>query len=104
MIGAEFSLLLRQCPIERFPVCHSLSGKLYGFYYKSNSRECMGVNGEALSRMQFIKSSIFYCKSCENPYQYYKSRENLYQILQVTRAASECAMKSKVRMIKSLSP
>jgi len=32
------------------------------------------------------------------------SRENPYQVLQVTRAASECAMKSKVHMIKSLSP
>ena len=30
--------------------------------------------------------------------------ENPYQVLQVTRAVSECAMKSKVHMIKSLSP
>ena len=44
--------------------------------YTSNSRECMGVNGEA-----FIKSCVFYYKSHENPYQYYKSRENLYQVL-----------------------
>ena len=35
--------------------------------------------------MQFIKSRIFY----------YKSHENLYQVLQVTRAASERAMKIK---------
>ena len=55
------------------------------------------------SCIQFMKSRIFY-KSCENPYQYYKSCENLYQVLQVTHAVSECAMKSKVRMIKSLSP
>ena len=41
--------------------------------------------------MQFIKSRIFYCKSRENSYQYYKSHENL----QVMRAASERAMKSK---------
>ena len=34
---------------------------------------------------QFIKSRIFYSKSCENPYQYCKSRENPYQVLQVTR-------------------
>ena len=32
-----------------------------------------------------------------NPYQYYKSRENPYQVLQVTCAASERAM---VRMVK----
>ena len=72
-------------------------------YHMSNSRECMGVMGKPCSCMQFIKSRIFYCKSCENPYQHYKSRENPYQVLQVTRAASERAMKSKVRMIKSLS-
>ena len=35
---------------------------------------------------------------------YFKSRENPYQVLQVTCAASERAMKLKVRMIKSLSP
>ena len=83
-------------------------------YHTSNSRECMGVNGEALQLHAVYKSCIFYCKSRENPYQYYKSRENpyqyfksrenLYQVLQVTRAASERAMKSKVHMIKSLSP
>ena len=60
--------------------------------------------GKPCSCMQFIKSRIFYSKSCKNPYQYYKSRENPYQVLQVTRAASERAMKLKVRMIKSLSP
>ena len=51
-----------------------------------------------------MKIYIRYCKSCENPYQYYKSDENLYQLLKVTHAASERAMESKVRMIKSLSP
>ena len=60
--------------------------------------------GKPCSCTQFIKSRIFYYKSCENPYQYCKSRENPYQVLQVTCAASERAMKSKVRMIKSLSP
>ena len=50
--------------------------------------------GKSCSCTQFIKSRIFY----------YKSRENLYQVLQVTCAASERAMKSKVRTIKSLSP
>ena len=54
----------------------------------------MGVNGEALQLHAVYK----------NPYQYYKSHENPYQVLQVTCAASERAMKSKVRMIKSLSP
>ena len=60
--------------------------------------------GKPWSCMQFIKSRIFYCKSRDNLYQYYKSCENSYQVLQVTCAASEHAMKSKVRMIKSLSP
>ena len=78
-------------------------------YHKSNSRKCMGVNGEALQLQ--VKSHIFYSKSPENlyqyyksrenPYQYYKSRENPYQLLQVTRDVSERAMNSKVRMIKS---
>ena len=74
----------------------------------------MGVNGEALQLHVVYKKLYFYCKSRENPYQYYKSRENpyqyykscenLYQVLQFTRATSERAMKSKVRMIKLLSP
>ena len=99
--------------------------------------------GKPCSYTQFIKSHIFYYKSCENPYQYCKSRKNPYQVLQVTResvsgtashariristasharirirycksrenpyqvlqvtcTASEHAIKSKVRMIKSL--
>ena len=65
----------------------------------------MGVSGEALQLHAVIKSRIFYCKShenlyqyyksrdrerenpyqyyksCENPYQYYKSCENPYQVL-----------------------
>ena len=36
------------------------------------------------SCMEFIKGRIFYCKVRENQYQYYKSRENLYQVLHVT--------------------
>ena len=60
--------------------------------------------GKPCSCMQCIKSRIFYCKSRKNLYQYYKSRENPYQVLQVTRTASERAMKSKDRMIKSSSP
>ena len=54
----------------------------------------MGVNGEALQLHAVYKSRIFYCKS----------RENLYQVLQVMCTASERAMKSEVRVIKSLSP
>jgi len=74
------------------------------YYHTSNSRECMGVNGEVLQLCAVYKKPYFYCKSCKNTYQYHKSHENPYQVLQVTRAASERAMKSKVRMIKSLSP
>ena len=74
----------------------------------------MEVNGEALQLHSVYKKPFFYnkshenpyqyYKSCENLYQYYKSRENPYQVLQVRCAASEHAMKSKIRMIKSLSP
>ena len=53
----------------------------------------MGVNGEAL---QLHSVRIFYCKSHEYLYQYYKSHENPYKVLQVMRTVSECAMKSKV--------
>ena len=52
------------------------------------------VNGEALQLHAVYKK----------PYFYYNPREDLYQVLQVTCAASEHAMKSKVHMIKSLSP
>ena len=63
------------------------------YYHTSNSCECMGVNGEALQLHSVYKKPYFFtAKSHDNPYQYYKSRENLYQVLQVTRAASERAM------------
>ena len=55
--------------------------------------------GKPCSFMQF---RIFYCKSRENPYQYYNSHENPYQVLQVMCAVSDRAM--RVCMIKSLSP
>ena len=49
--------------------------------------------GKPCSCRQFIKSRLFY----------YKPRENPYQVLQVTHTSySERAMKSKVRMIKSV--
>ena len=54
-----------------------------------------GVNGEALQLRAVNKKPYFF---------YYKSRDNPYQVLQVTCAASERAMKLKVHMIKSLSP
>ena len=57
--------------------------------------------GKPCSCTQFLKSRIFYYKSCENPYQYCKSP---CQVLQVTCTASERPMKLKVHMIKSLSP
>ena len=70
-------------------------------YPTSNSRECMGVNGESLQLHAVYKKPYFLLQARENPYQYYKSRKIPYQVLQVTRAASERAM---VCMIKSLSP
>ena len=85
----------------------------------------MGVNGEALqlhavykkpyfllqvmresvSVLQVTRESISDTTSHARIHiRYYKSRKNPYQVLQVTCAASEHAMKSKVRMMKSLSP
>ena len=49
----------------------------------------MGVNGEALQLHAVHKSRIFY----------YKSHDNPYQVLQVTCAASEHAMKSKDKIV-----
>ena len=72
-------------------------------YHMSNVNAWKSM-GKPCSCMWFMKSRIFYCESCENPYQYYKSHEDLYQVLQVTRAASECAMKLKVRMIITIVP
>ena len=46
------------------------------------------------TRARYMKNCIFY----------YKSHENPYQVLQVTWDASERAMKSNFRTIKSLSP
>ena len=43
-------------------------------YHTSNSRGCMGVNGEALQLCAVCKKLHFYCKSHMNAYQYYKSR------------------------------
>ena len=85
----------------------------------------MGVNGEALqlhavykipyfllqvtresvSVLQVMRESVSGTASYARiRIRYCKSRENLYQVLQVTCAVSERAMKLKVRMIKSLSP
>ena len=55
-----------------------------------NLCESMGADREALQLHTVYKKSYFYCKSRQNP----------YQVLQVTHATSECAIKSKVRMIK----
>ena len=57
--------------------------------------------GKPCSCMQFIKSCIFYCKSRESRYQ---SRENPYQVLQVTRTGSERAMKLKDKIIITIVP
>ena len=60
------------------------------YQHTSNSCKCM---------VGSLAAAVY-----KNPYQYYKSRKNPYQVLQVMRPASERAMKSKVIMIKSLSP
>ena len=75
----------------------------------------MGVNGEALQLHAVYKKPYFLLQVTRESVsgtashaririRYCKSRENPYQVLQVTCAASERAMKLKVRMIKSLSP
>ena len=84
-------------------------------YHTSNSRECMGVNGEALQLHVVLQKAIF--STASHPriristtshvrirIRYCKSRENPYQVLQIKCDVSERAMKSKVHMIKSLSP
>ena len=56
----------------------------------SNSSKCMGVNGEALQlHAVYIKLYILL-----------QVHENPYQVVEVTRTASEHAMKLKVHMIK----
>ena len=74
--------------------CLAKISRIYGIIVRLTHANAWESMGKPCSCAQFIKSRIFYCKSRENP----------YQVLQVTCAASECAMKSKVRMIKSLSP
>ena len=85
----------------------------------------MGVNGEALQLHAVYKKLYFLLQVTRESVsvlqvtlesvsgtashaririRYCKSRENPYQVLQVTCDASEHAMKSKVRTIKSLSP
>ena len=67
----------------------------------------MLMYGSQWGSLAAARSLLFFTTSHDNPYQYYKSRENPYQVLQVTResvlqvtcAASERAMKSKARMI-----
>ena len=56
------------------------------FHHMSNSRECMAVNGEALKLLIVYKKSYFLPQVTQNP----------YQVLQVMRAASECAMKKEL--------
>ena len=74
----------------------------------------MGVNGEALQLhaaykksyflLQVTRESVSVLQVTKIRIKYCKSRENPYQVLQVTCDASERAMKSKVRTVKSLSP
>ena len=76
----------------------------------------MGVNGEALQLHAVYKKPYFLLQVTRESVSVLQvtresvsgtashARENPYQVLQVTCAASERAMKSKVRMINSLSP
>ena len=73
-------------------------------YHTLSSRKCTSQRGSLEAAQSFWKTVFFYSKSSKNPYQYYKLSKNLYQVLQVTCAASECAVISKVCRIKSLPP
>ena len=66
----------------------------YVLYHTSNSRECMGVNGEALQLHAVYKK----------PYFLLQVTQQSVSVLRVTCVAFEHAKKSKVHMIKSLSP
>ena len=74
------------------------------YYHTSNSRECMGVNGEALQLHGVYKKPYFLLQVTQESVSVLQVSENPYQVRQVTHTASEIAMKSKVRMIKLLSP
>ena len=90
--------------LENVEHCGGLSKLIQDYIIRLTHANVWESMGKPCSCTQFIKAVFFYYKSRDNLYQYYKSRENPYQVLQVTCAASERAMKSKVCMIKSLSP
>ena len=84
-------------------------------YHTSNSCECMGVNGEALQLHVVYKKPYFLLQVTRESVsgtashvrihiRYYKSRENPYQVLQVTCSAFERAMKWKVCIIITIVP
>ena len=60
--------------------------------------------GKPCSCTKFIKAVFCTASHARIRIRYYKSHENPYQVLQVTCAAYERAMKSEVHMIKLLSP
>ena len=75
----------------------------------------MGVNGEALQLHAVNKKPYFFttsharvristASSARIHIRYCKSHENPYQVLQVTCAASECALKSKDKIIITIIP
>ena len=76
-------------------------------YHMSNSHECTVVNGETLQLHTIYRKKktcfFFYYMSHQNLYQYYKSRDNPYQVSSTTSHidASEHVMKLKVHMIKN---
>ena len=61
----------------------------------------MGVNGEALQLHTVYKKPYFLLQVMQESVSVLQVK---LEVLEVTCAASERAMKSKVRMIKSLSP
>ena len=81
--------LVRYCTTSKGAVCDLiilLKLPKHNSSEESKYHECMEVNREALQL----------CAVYNKPYINYKSRNNTYQVLQVTCAASECAMKLKV--------
>jgi len=100
LLPSVLLLMLRTCnntdgnKLVIFSGIASYYGDNYILYHTSNSRKCMEVNGEALQLHAVYKK----------PYFLLQIMREFASVLQVTRTASECAMKSKVHMIKSLSP
>ena len=76
---------------------HNLTRRLIHTFIMSNSCKCIGVNGEALR----LHSVYVFLQVTQESISVLQVKLESVSDMQVTCAASERAMKSKVRMIKS---